>query len=77
MTETTTEEESDHISPGDQVEDINSDAAHQQVDQDVVDDDNPEPVHGGSGASSQLGQGPGGWLSPQSKQYGALMGLFW
>jgi hypothetical protein len=76
MTETTTEEESDHISPGDQVEEINGDAAQQQVDQDVVDNDDLEPVHYGSGVSSQPGQGPGRWLSPQSKQYGALMRLF-
>jgi len=77
MTETTTEEESDHISPGDQIEEVNGDAAHQQVDQDVIDHDNPEPVHDSSGVPSESGQGPGEWLSPQSKQYGALIGLFW
>jgi hypothetical protein len=45
MADTATNEEADHIPPGDQVEEIDGDTAEQQVDQDVVDHDNPEPVH--------------------------------
>lgn len=45
MTETATYEHADHVFPRDELEEINEDTAAQQEHQDVVDDENDQPVH--------------------------------